>query len=89
MQQEFQIQVNPEVAQNQEALKKVISKDFKIQLSEIKHIEILKRSIDARQQQVKVNLKIKVYIQEEFIEKLKTDEEFNKKWGGMRENIFE
>jgi hypothetical protein len=27
--------------------------------------------------------------QEEFIEKLKTDEEFNKKWGGMRENIFE
>jgi len=27
--------------------------------------------------------------QEEFIEKLKTDEEFNKKWGGMRENILE
>lgn len=24
---------------------------------------------------------------DEFIEKLKTDEEFNKKWGGMRENI--
>ena len=69
MQQEFQIQVNPEVAQNKEALKKVISKDYKLQLSEIKHIEILKRSIDARQQQVKVNLKIKVYIQEEFIEK--------------------
>ena len=61
MQQEFQIQVNPEVAQNQEALKKVISKNYKLQLSEIKHIEILKRSIDARQQQVKVNLKIKVF----------------------------
>jgi len=69
MQQEFQIQVNPEVAQNQEALKKVISEDYKLRLSEIKHIEILKRSIDARQKQVKVNLKIKVYTQEEFIEK--------------------
>jgi hypothetical protein len=26
---------------------------------------------------------------ESFIEKLKTDEEFNKKWGGMRKNIVE
>jgi hypothetical protein len=26
---------------------------------------------------------------EEFIEMLKTDDEFNKKWGGMRENILE
>jgi hypothetical protein len=26
---------------------------------------------------------------DEFIEKLKTDEEFNKKWGGMRKNILE
>jgi hypothetical protein len=26
---------------------------------------------------------------QEFIEKLKTDEEFNKKWGGMRKNIVE
>jgi hypothetical protein len=29
------------------------------------------------------------HTQEEFIEKLKTDEEFNKKWGGMRKNIVE
>ena len=29
------------------------------------------------------------HTREEFIEKLKTDEEFNKKWGGMRENIVE
>ena len=26
---------------------------------------------------------------QEFIDKLRTDDEFNKKWGGMRENIFE
>jgi hypothetical protein len=29
------------------------------------------------------------HTQEEFIEKLNTDEEFNKKWGGMRKNIVE
>jgi hypothetical protein len=26
---------------------------------------------------------------DEFIEKLKTDDEFNKTWGGMRKNILE
>jgi hypothetical protein len=30
-----------------------------------------------------------MYLKDEFIEKLKTDEEFNKKWGGMRKNIVE
>lgn len=29
------------------------------------------------------------FTKDEFIEKLKTDEEFNKKWGGMRKNIVE
>ena len=29
------------------------------------------------------------FTKEEFIEKLKTDDEYNKKWGVMRENIIE
>ena len=68
MQQEFQIQVNPEVAHDQELLKRFIVKQNKLKLNEIKHVEILKRSIDARQKTVKNNLKIKVYIQEDFTE---------------------
>ena len=70
MQQEFQIQVNPEVAHDQELLKRFLVKQNKIKLNDIKHVEILKRSIDARQKTVKINLKIKVYIQEDFTEKL-------------------
>ena len=70
MQQEFQIQVNPEVAHDQELLKRFLVKQNKLKLNEIKHVEILKRSIDARQKTVKINLKIKVYIQEDFTEKL-------------------
>jgi hypothetical protein len=31
----------------------------------------------------------KLLLKDEFIEKLKTDDEFNKTWGGMRKNIFE
>lgn len=31
----------------------------------------------------------RMYLKDEFIEMLKTDDEFNKKWGGMRKNIVE
>ena len=31
----------------------------------------------------------RMYLKDEFIEKLRTDDEFNKKWGGMRKNIVE
>ena len=70
MNQEFQIQVNPEDAQDQEQLKLIIAQQQKLNLKEIKYVEILKRSIDARQKTVKINLKIRVYIQEDYTEKL-------------------
>ncbi len=69
MQQEFQIQVPPEVAQNQAQLKQLIAKKVNIKVDEIRHIEILKRSIDARQKNIKINLRIKAFIKEGFIEK--------------------
>jgi len=68
MQQEFQIQVNPDVAQNPVQLKQFIAKKNKLRINEIKYIEILKRSIDARQKNIKINLKINVFIKEDFIE---------------------
>jgi len=70
MHQEFQIQVKPEDAQDQEQLKLIIAQQQKLNLEEIKYVEILKRSIDARQKTVKINLKIRVYIQEDYTEKL-------------------
>ncbi|MDH3321734.1 MAG: FAD-dependent oxidoreductase [Flavobacteriaceae bacterium] len=68
MQQEFQLQVKPEIAQDQEQLKIFVAKKNRLNADDIKHVEILKRSIDARQKNVKINLKVKVFIKEDFKE---------------------
>ncbi len=67
--QEFQLQVSPEIAQNQEKLKTFVSRKQHLDPKEITHVEILKRSIDARQQNVKINLKVAVYLQEDYKDK--------------------
>ncbi|MFD2517196.1 NAD(P)/FAD-dependent oxidoreductase [Salinimicrobium flavum] len=69
MQRELSIQVTPETAVNAEALKYFISREEGIPLAEIRHIEVLKRSIDARQKKVKINLKLEIYINEDFHER--------------------
>lgn len=63
---ERNIQVLPEIAANQLLLKEWISIQEGIDEETITHIEILKRSIDARQRQVKINLRIQVFIKEDF-----------------------
>ncbi|WP_378173310.1 NAD(P)/FAD-dependent oxidoreductase [Aquimarina sp. SS2-1] len=68
MQYEFSIQVSPEVAANPDQLRTQVSRKNGLPQDEIRHIQILKRSIDARQKTIKVNLKIKVYVQEDFVE---------------------
>ncbi|GAA4114901.1 FAD-binding protein [Aquimarina addita] len=68
MQHEFTIQVSPETAANPNQLKYQVSKKNKIPLEEIKHIQILKRSIDARQRAIKINLKINVFVNEVYAE---------------------
>lgn len=70
MQKELNIQVSPEVAANTQALVPFVSKSLAVSSSEITHVEILKRSIDARQRTIKVNLKVLVFIQEDFEQKL-------------------
>ena len=64
MQNEFQIQVSPETAQSKALIKSYIAEKFKLNLDEINQVEILKRSIDARQRNVRINLKVKVYSNE-------------------------
>ena len=63
---EIQIQVLPEESKKDDLLKKVVSKKINVNLSDINHIEILKRSVDARQRTIKINLRIAVFIKEDF-----------------------
>jgi len=69
VQREFSIQVPPETAGNAAALKHYLAREKGFSISEIRHVEILKRSIDARQKKVKINLKVLVFVQEDFQEK--------------------
>jgi uncharacterized FAD-dependent dehydrogenase len=72
----LQIQVIPEVASTPDLLKTTIAKQLDIPNPEIKHIEILKRSIDARQKTTKINLKVAVYIKEEFVQRVEDFPEY-------------
>ena len=69
--QEHQIRILPEQAANEQNIKLFISKDKGIDARTIKAIRVLKRSIDARQRTIFVNLKVRLYINE-----LPQDEEF-------------
>ena len=64
-----QIRVDPEIAEKKHLLINKISNDFNIQKNTVSHIEIVKKSIDARQKKILINLKIDVYINENFIPK--------------------
>ena len=65
----LQIQVFPEVASTEKLLKSTLAKELNVLEKDIKHIEILKRSIDARQRDTKINLKVDVYTNENFVKK--------------------
>src|SRR5690606_26849410 len=68
MPRELQIQVAPEVAAQQHLLTEHVAKLMQVSLDEINHIAIVKRSIDARQKAVKINLKLAVYWKETYTE---------------------
>lgn len=68
MQQEFQLQVKPEIAHDLEQLKLFFAKNKKLNAKDIHHVEILKRSVDARQKNIKINLRVRVFIKEDFKE---------------------
>lgn len=62
---EYQIRVLPEQAANEQSLKQYIGREKGIDIRTIHAIRILKRSIDARQRTIFINLKIRVFINEE------------------------
>ncbi|MGG5506477.1 MULTISPECIES: NAD(P)/FAD-dependent oxidoreductase [unclassified Myroides] len=61
MPQELLLQVLPEVAASADLLTAHVAQHIKTSVSDIQHITILKRSIDARQRLVKINLKVQVF----------------------------
>jgi hypothetical protein len=61
---EISIVVKPHEAVNQELLKIIAANETAINTIEIKHIETIKKSIDARGGKVRINLKLKVFINE-------------------------
>ena len=73
MTSEYQIRVTPEVASQEERLRRWLADEQGIDERTIYGIRILKRSIDARQRQILVNLKVRVYINE-----LPHDDEFSR-----------
>jgi len=65
MPKELLIQVAPEVAANDFLLKDYVAKMIRTSVSEVQHISIVKRSIDARQKAIKINLKLMIFFQNE------------------------
>ncbi|MEL1252687.1 FAD-dependent protein [Flavobacterium sp. DGU38] len=71
MPRELLLQVTPEIAANESLLKDHLSKQIKVSPKEIQHISILKRSIDARQKAIKINLKVLIYLNGESFQETK------------------
>lgn len=63
--QELQLRILPQIAAQQQVLREHIAREKGIDVRTINHIRILKRSIDARQRQVMVNLTVRLYINEQ------------------------
>ena len=62
---EYQIRVVPEVAAQEDRLKAWLADEYGFDVRTIYGVRILKRSIDARQRQIFVNLKVRVYVNEQ------------------------
>ena len=65
MTSEYQIRVVPEVAAQEDRLKRWLADEYGLDVRTIFGVRILKRSIDARQRQIFVNLKVRVYVNEQ------------------------
>ena len=64
MTREFQIRVLPVVAASENAIKRYIAEEEGVDERTINSVRVLKKSIDARQRTIYVNLKVRVYINE-------------------------
>ena len=69
---EYQLRVLPQVAASAEQLRKYVAEEKGLAMGALKAVRILKRSIDARQRTIYVNLKVRAYVNEQ-----PTDDEYD------------
>ena len=62
--EEYQIRILPEQAASEEGIKRYLSKEKGIDVRTLNQVRVLKRSVDARQRTIYVNLKVRAYINE-------------------------
>lgn len=65
MTNEYQVRMLPQQAASEAAMREFIAREKGIDARTIKHVRVLRRSIDARQRTIYINLKVRVYINEE------------------------
>ena len=65
MTQEYQIRVQPHIAANEQSLRSYLADEYGFDVRTLTAVRILRRSIDARQRTIFVNLKVRVYINEQ------------------------
>ncbi|TGL60157.1 FAD-binding protein [Leptospira ognonensis] len=70
---DLQLRVLPEVAGQADELLRFLAKSLNLNPSQIRHIETVHRSIDARQKIIYFNLTVRVFIEEEFVPRQKRD----------------
>ena len=71
MTNEYQVRVQPQVAANEQVLRSWLADEYGFDVRTITAVRILRRSIDARQRTIFVNLKVRVFINEQ-----PTDDEY-------------
>lgn len=67
---EINLRIPYQKIHDSEFIKYAVSKDLDIEISTINHIERLKQSLDARGRNIVYNLRLGVYINEEFVERV-------------------
>ena len=68
MKTELIFQTDPQTAASDDLIRAEIASQMELDVEEINHVQVLKRSIDARQRNVKINLKVETFIGEDYVE---------------------
>lgn len=61
---EYQIRVLPQQAVNEVTIREYIAREKGLDTRTIKHVRVLKKSVDARHRTIYVNLKVRIYVNE-------------------------
>lgn len=62
--EEYQLRVLPQVAADEQKITEYLTQEKGVNPQQVKAVRVLKRSIDARQRTIYVNLKVRVYVNE-------------------------